>query len=499
MRGVWENSSRRIGYRDDRRQFVEEDRYGRQGGGGVVGIGLESIIQSSHRYAQYLTRAPCPGVKRASAHTDQSANPTLPIGPDPSHEHESDTPSARPRGRIRLTTTEAAAVYHKVAAGNPSQQSRSSTWLARWEAAMQQKGVPRSEWYVPAGRAFELFNTHFLAQAPHQGAAGGYVQSVAPMRAALNARAASSGSDQAKPGHGPWSIEAVNAAVDHYATAVARIQSAERRLNEAAGTPVAPERQRRAPPILEATLQALVRASITTRLNNEADAAGLIAGSAFVPLLFCLRANSVGASHASDDLIFNGNGAHLRLRRMKQWSRMGRECKGYPGGTIDLRKQVWLRVPWGDGEDHPRSQMLRCIQFAHREHTLAWIMGGGDDEEAADAAFEVAAAKAISVMRDSITIEQDGVAIKLRDAGAPGQPITSHSPRKTAVAIMRAGNVSYETIRARGLWRSAATVERYYAPHEQYECSSWAKSLFDYVRGAAVQGFLAHEAPTPVN
>ena len=362
---------------------------------------------------------------------------------------------------------------------------------------MQQGGVPRPEWYNPSGKAFERFNTHFLAQAPHQGAAGGYVQSVAPMRAALNARAEHDGSDRARSRPSPWSIEAVNQAVDNYATAVARIGATERRLNQEPGAAAEPERQTRAPPLSETTLQALLRASNSARLRNDANAAGLIAGAALIPLLFCLRANSVGASHAIDDLCFNASGAYLRLRRMKQWSHMGRVCKGYPGSPIDLRKQVWLWVPWGDRDAHPRSQMLRCIQFAHRENSLEWIMAGGDDEEIADEAFDAAAAKAISAMKDTITIELRNTTTKLRDAGGPGQAVTSHSPRKTAVAILRARETPYEVIRARGLWRSATTVERYYTPHEQYECGSWAKSLFDYVNVNGGQIFFARQKPQP--
>ena len=100
-------------------------------------------------------------------------------------------------------------------------------------------------------------------------------------------------------------------------------------------------------------------------------------------------------------------------------------------------------------------------------------------------------------MRDAVTIELGGTQTKLRDAGEPGQPVTSHSPRKTAVAILRARNTPYEVIRARGLWQSAATVERYYAPHEQYECSSWAKSLFDYVNRDEGQVFFNRQAPKP--
>eukprot|EP01045_Picozoa_sp_COSAG04_P035887 COSAG04_NODE_8485_length_967_cov_7.180876_2_plen_71_part_00 len=39
---------------------------------------------------------------------------------------------------------------------------------------------------------------------------------------------------------------------------------------------------------------------------------GLIAGTSFVPLLFTLRANSVGASDMARDIVFNAFGAHLR-------------------------------------------------------------------------------------------------------------------------------------------------------------------------------------------
>ena len=56
---------------------------------------------------------------------------------------------------------------------------------------------------------------------------------------------------------------------------------------------------------------------------------------------------------------------------------------------------------------------------------------------------------------------------------------------------------TYEVIRARGLWLSTATVEQYYAPYEgAYECSSWAKSVFDYIEPAKqTQVFFARRKP----
>ena len=131
---------------------------------------------------------------------------------------------------------------------------------------------------------------------------------------------------------------------------------------------------------------------------------------------------------------------------------------------------------------------------------MATVMAGGEDEEVADRAYLAAAERVDAAMREVIIASNTGAAAAptLRDSGPVGQgAVTSHSPRKTAVAILRAMGATYEVIRARGLWLSTATVEQYYAPYEgAYECSSWAKSVFDYIEPTKqTQVFFARRKP----
>ena len=388
----------------------------------------------------------------------------------------------------------------RAAGGHAGKKSRRGTWTHRWEAAMRSAGVPEHDWYVPSVHRFRKFSEHFLRSGPHDNAAEGYVKDIGPMRAALNAVAAEQGDGTGA--QRPWGVDGINAAVEAYATAVQKIISAERLMNGGAGAdaPASDENdEQQAPAIPEDTLIALLNRADRAARDQDMTTVGLVAGTSFIPLLFTLRANSVGASDMAGDIVFNAAGAHLRLRKMKSWSKDGRECDSYPGGAVNLRKQVWLHAPWGVGPGHPRTRMLKHIETAQAAGTLRWLMAGGDDEREADRAYAAAAERVNKAMRVVTLPLTDGAAAAptLRDSGPAGRrPLTSHSPRKTAVAILRAMGASYDVIRARGLWTQASTVERYYAPYEGYTCSAWAKSLFDYVEPTGLtQTFFARRSP----
>ena len=183
--------------------------------------------------------------------------------------------------------------------------------------------------------------------------------------------------------------------------------------------------------------------------------AGYLAGSFYLPILSGGRGSTIGASAPADIHDTDDGGLRLQIRKVKKWGREGTLCKNALGGAIDLRKDLghFLLIPAptspaptvsGEEGRHPRQIMIDCIRYARNKGTLDWLMTGGARQQDANKGFS----EGSKLISDAIEL--------LHHAGAP-----------------------WEVIARLGLWTSAKTPEKYYAPGTDYMTSPWSLAIVE--------------------
>lgn len=348
-----------------------------------------------------------------------------------------------------------------------------SRWTERWETCMSLKSIPAEERYKPGRSNMRHFGSWWIEQT-------GATKQIKDMRAALNWRAASLHEDDSYySDSSPWDTHAVNAEVNKYESVYAN--SAAREKEEEDETNDSDLAENTAEAIPEAVLLDIVKRGQQALVAHDAVLAGHLAGAFYLPILSGGRGSTIGASTPTDIHDVEDGGLRLRIRKVKKWSREGTYCKNALGGAIDLRKEPghFLLIPApssptptvsGEEVRHPRQIMIDCIRYARNKGTLDWLMIGGARQQNVDTGFSEGA-KRIS---DAIELQ-----LQWKDARHDGHKITSHCGRKTFAALLHHAGAPWETITRLGLWTSAKTPEKYYAPGADYVASSWSLAIVE--------------------
>ena len=107
----------------------------------------------------------------------------------------------------------------------------------------------------------------------------------------------------------------------------------------------------------------------------------------FLKTLFSARASTLGGCTTTDpesllpgsmatDVWFTSHGMCMVYRTIKAWKPSTKRA----GARLPIRREAGEAVPWPGGEaaEHPRGQMMLCIQYCVKHATLQWLEVGPD-------------------------------------------------------------------------------------------------------------------------
>ena len=89
----------------------------------------------------------------------------------------------------------------------------------------------------------------------------------------------------------------------------------------------------------------------------------------------------------------------------------------YPGGALNLRRHVWLRVPYPPPAPggHPRQRVIDLVREAHTAGAIDWLLAADSSDTAADKASAAAAGLINDALAEIVVPGPGGKPTPLRD------------------------------------------------------------------------------------